>query len=523
MSESSSSIIPMTSTEPHVKTKTKKDPNHTFSKGKAFCFTWNNYPENYKAHLETHSCKIKYLVCGEEISKTGTPHLQGFVRWIATTTDMATSKKLGNAHVEIANGTDKQNDAYCRGIGKTAEEHGKIPHPECKIFTIGRLEETGQGRRLDIKKIKKDAISGKTLREVLNDCDTIHDINMVEKVYKYHEPKRTYTTDFEFIWIYGPTEMGKTKYVISELYKTEYDAGEVYMCMDSAQWWDGYDGQRIIILDDFRCSFCPLNVLLKICQPIEMRVQVKGSSRQLQAKTVVITTCHSPIETYQGVTENRNQLYRRITKLLRFSEFGKFIDETEILKKYVEFLKTREHTDNNDADLLTSIKKADIFYENLESSQFNKEIEYSIIDPEMIEEEPSIKISPILPIQQEKNKSQLKQEMPQQRLMTDRPLQRVKLPESLFEPVSLLTPKSTKTPTMHDEEENTKHAKNKTIIIKTKNRSILHENNNEFSSSSSSSKSNNNPNSSFEDSLKLEKTPVLEEIDGKKIYRLFKH
>lgn len=50
------------------------DPSNRRSRG--WCFTWNNYPPNYRLLLDAINCR--YIIAGQELApNTGTPHLQG--------------------------------------------------------------------------------------------------------------------------------------------------------------------------------------------------------------------------------------------------------------------------------------------------------------------------------------------------------------------------------------------------------------------------------------------------------------
>lgn len=335
-------------------TKNNENENNKNIKNKkvsrVFCFTWNNYPSNYRDIFNEHIKDIKFLITGEEVSKSGTPHLQGFIRLINTTTFNVISKRFGNSHVEIALGSDKQNIDYCMGIGETAKSHGKEPANPDKIFMIGEIGNLGTGKRTDLidkKNAIKTAIQTGTMtsKEIINSMTTNYqEIKYVETLLKYNDEPRVYVDSFKFIWIYGPTETGKTKYVLSNRFKKEYEEGKVYIAMNTSKWWDGYDGQEILIIDDFRDSFCSFSNLLQIAQPIEYRVENKGGSRQLKALTIVITSCYAPIDVYNGVGEKRQQLYRRITELLHFYKLDVFKDETEQLKEFVASLKLNDES-----------------------------------------------------------------------------------------------------------------------------------------------------------------------------------
>lgn len=79
---------------------------------KRWCFTINNYTEaDIKAVEEASS---QFLVYGKEVGKQGTPHLQGYVEFLAKRRTSTVCKILGGrAHCELANGTAGENIEYC--------------------------------------------------------------------------------------------------------------------------------------------------------------------------------------------------------------------------------------------------------------------------------------------------------------------------------------------------------------------------------------------------------------------------
>lgn len=100
----------------------------------------------------------------------------------------------------------------------------------------------------------------------------------------------------KYKWIWGPTGCGKTKSVF-EKYKPE----EIYL-KDSSKWFDGFDPTRhkCILIDDYRKQHDGLGLddLLRIAQPYECRVQIKGGYVQLGMQDIVVTSNTSPRGTF---------------------------------------------------------------------------------------------------------------------------------------------------------------------------------------------------------------------------------
>lgn len=116
------------------------------------CFTLNNYTvedcEELIATVEREEDKISYFVCGEEIGKNGTPHLQGYchvkekeprgIRW------WKGFLRMDKMHVEAAKGSDVHSQAYCTKdgpfyeLGVPTDEVGAGKHKE--IYETARTD-----------------------------------------------------------------------------------------------------------------------------------------------------------------------------------------------------------------------------------------------------------------------------------------------------------------------------------------------------------------------------------------------
>ena len=73
-------------------------------------------------------------------------------------------------------------------------------------------------------------------------------------------------------WYYGATGTGKTKAAWMKL------PGAYFHAADNMKWWDGYDMQKTVIIDDFRQEKCSVAYFLKCFDRYPMRVEFKGGS-----------------------------------------------------------------------------------------------------------------------------------------------------------------------------------------------------------------------------------------------------
>lgn len=102
--------------------------------------------------------------------------------------------------------------------------------------------------------------------------------------------------------LWGPTGTGKTWNAIEQLAGNDMD--QIYMvgCPTSSKqslWFDGYEGQPFLILDDFDSSFCDLRFLLRLLDKYPFQVPIKGSMGWATFTTVIITSNIRPDAWYQ--------------------------------------------------------------------------------------------------------------------------------------------------------------------------------------------------------------------------------
>jgi len=253
---------------------------------KTWCFTWNNYPDDYDIVLE--KLKKNYLITGFEIGESGTKHIQGYVEF-GTNHKLDRLKKIEKSiHWETRKGTGVQARDYCMKDGNF-KEFGEIKTPK-------------QGQRNDISKVREMVKTGKGMKDIVNEVDSFQAIRYGELALKYNENKRDWKPEVKWYW--GPTGAGKTRQAMDE-------AKDPYVSGKNLKWWEGYDAHEDVIIDDFRKDFCTFHEFLRILDRYEYRIEVKGASRQLLAKRIWVTSCFPPEKVYE-TREDVGQLLRRI-------------------------------------------------------------------------------------------------------------------------------------------------------------------------------------------------------------------
>lgn len=242
---------------------------------KYWCFTINNPRKNYKDldGLKNWS----YMVVGNETGENGTPHLQGFVVFKTRTKFSTVKNQLAKAHIEQMKGTPKQASTYCMKDGNY-EVFGELPN-DYKGGASGGIR-----KRENFKDMVKFAKSDK--------FDDILELDPVSYVQHYHAFKRILQdypikpNDLNDVcgeWIYGPPNVGKS-------YTARQENPDLY---DKAinKWWDGYQGESCVLLDDFDLVHNILGHHLKRwADKYSFPAEIKGTTRQIRPSKIVVTS-----------------------------------------------------------------------------------------------------------------------------------------------------------------------------------------------------------------------------------------
>lgn len=89
--------------------------------GKKWCFTWNNYPEDWVALLAPGFQGSDWIGV-PEVGESGTPHIQGYVEFPVKVRPIGYKGLPKEIHWESARGTKQENVAYCTKAGVTGKE-----------------------------------------------------------------------------------------------------------------------------------------------------------------------------------------------------------------------------------------------------------------------------------------------------------------------------------------------------------------------------------------------------------------
>lgn len=272
-------------------------------KSRKWFLTINNYSdEEYDKGLKEIETTAYGLIC-KEVGEQGTPHIHIWLHYKNARDFNSIQKKFKRANIQEGKGRDIDQE-YLKKDGVFVE--------------FGTMET--QGKRSDLIEIRECIKNGGGMNDIIEVSSNYQSMRMGELLLKYQETERP-VEKIQVIWYHGIAEGGKTR----KIYDTEVNIFRP----TSYKWWEGYDKHKVVLIDDYRPTFCSFTALLKLTDIYPFRIQTKGGSRQVAYNKIYITSHLSPREYFEEMTDNEyEQLGRRITEEVHFTK--KYKNDTEV-------------------------------------------------------------------------------------------------------------------------------------------------------------------------------------------------
>jgi len=212
----------------------------------------------------------------------------------------------GSYHAEVAYGTSDENIAYCSKEDSAAPGGMKL--------SLG--EPSTQGQRNDLAGIAEMIQDGKNKRQIADAFPNqyiryhrgINELIMV----KSRKRDASYPNLVWVIW--GNTGTGKTTRAHRELAQ-RFGEDNYYVKNPANTWWDGYMGEKGLLIDDFNGEW-PISYTLRVLHEHPEQPEIKGSTIKLAAKFIIITSNVHPQDWYiTADAKHKAALMRRITRI----------------------------------------------------------------------------------------------------------------------------------------------------------------------------------------------------------------
>lgn len=280
-------------------------PKATLKRGRRFVFTDWIVTEKRKEELLNLKDHRFIEFQKERCPETGRLHFQGYVCFLKPKRKTQLDKLFKKYWAMNMKGNMKQNEIYCTK-GRTRVE-GPWSHGDKPLD----IERSIKGEKL-IELCKE----GATDLEIFETMPLLYARVNIQKCKELYRTHRDPNVEPEILIFWGESGTGKTR-----LARERYPDAFYAKLNDRMFPMDGYDGQEVIIFDEFRCQL-RYSDLLQIVDRGICNVNVKYGSVKMAATKFIFTSNLDPKEWYK-TRFDIDALVRRIKEWGKIYEFKK--------------------------------------------------------------------------------------------------------------------------------------------------------------------------------------------------------
>lgn len=201
---------------------------------------------------------VYWCICNE-VGREGTPHTHVYLVFENAVMFSTIQKRFYGAHIEPAKGSNQENRDYVRKDGKWAESEKRETNLPETFEESGELPPEPEQRQKYNEAVLTMLQSGATNAEIIQELPTaINHLPHIERARQalLEERFRTTWRPLVVYYIWGETGIGKTRSVMEK-----YGYENVYRVTNYTHPFDQYQGQDVILFDEFRSSL-PLSDML---------------------------------------------------------------------------------------------------------------------------------------------------------------------------------------------------------------------------------------------------------------------
>lgn len=287
-----------------------------------YCITYNNPKETDEEFFEylKNFEHIKYFVFQREIGEQNqTIHIQAYIEFTLGKRFETVKKLLPTAHIERRRGSKSQARDYCK----------KDETQFSKWIEYGEFVEVGE--RSDLNDIVELAKNGATDYEIMQLYPTQYlryyqAILRVRQTSIENQYKGVFRT-LDVTYLYGEPGVGKSRYVMEK-----YGYENVYRLTNYRHGcFDGYQGQKIIVFEEFRSSF-KLENMLNFLDGYPMLLPCRYNDKMACYTTVYIISNLEFNQQYPEIQKDFPTSWkafcRRVHHIKKMQSDGNLLDES---------------------------------------------------------------------------------------------------------------------------------------------------------------------------------------------------
>ncbi|MCL2357931.1 MAG: replication protein [Defluviitaleaceae bacterium] len=297
----------------------------------------HGYSRDYVKEILGSFKALAYWCMADEIGEEGTPHTHLYMAFKNAARFSAIKKKFPKVHIEMARGTTQENKDYIFKIGKWAKDKKREGHVEESREEYGEIPLERQGARNDLNDLMDEIKEGRAIIDIIEENPQhMGKLVVMEKVKQdlMYRDKRKEKRDVSVTYVHGETRTGKTSSILEK-----YDY-ECYRVTDYDNPFDRYNGEDVIVMDEFRNSLKLKDML--VCMEGYPNTWLPARyGNKLACYTKVYIISNWPLERQYSEVQKNNEadwdaFVARIDKELHYRKDG--VTEIDFKKAMAEML-----------------------------------------------------------------------------------------------------------------------------------------------------------------------------------------
>jgi hypothetical protein len=260
--------------------------------------------------------KFEYWRIADHIGKNGTIHTHVYIHYASPALFTALKKRIPSANFQVAIAPS--------GARKYVFKPGHINPSQSE-----EIPDERPGTRTDLIKLRDDIKEGVSTFDLIEaDGKLMYRVNQIEKYRHIANRERQSKTlrDINVIYIQGSTGVGKTHWVYEK-----YGFEGVYFVTDYSNPFDEYQGQDVLVLDEFR-SQLTISAMLKYLDKFPVELRSRYNNKWACFSTAIIISNDRLEEQYKNIQHEHPETWQaflhRIHTVRVYTGFCKYEDLT---------------------------------------------------------------------------------------------------------------------------------------------------------------------------------------------------
>lgn len=258
---------------------------------------------------------VIYWCMADEVGENGTPHTHIYLQGRGGINFSTVKKRFEGGHFEMAKGTALQNMQYVSKTGKWEADRKKETCVDGTFEEWGEMPVERQGARNDLADVYSMLEQGLSDYEILRQMPemmlNMDKIGFARRIINDHTYANVWR-DLHVEYIYGSTGTGKTRSIMER-----YGYSNVYRVTDYLHPFDTYEGQDVVLFEEFRSSL-KLGDMLKYLDGYPVSLPARFSNKQACYTKVYIVTNIPLVRQYQDCQVNCSEDFEAFIRRVNY-------------------------------------------------------------------------------------------------------------------------------------------------------------------------------------------------------------